>query len=85
MPDRNYIRVSELSDFIYCPTAWQLRRNGAGSDPPKHRLTRKPAANSTTNTRVRWRAARRRPAPLRGSPPLLLTGTLLVCYFLYGR
>jgi len=33
MPDGNYIRVSELSDFVYCPMAWQLRRNGAGADP----------------------------------------------------
>jgi CRISPR/Cas system-associated exonuclease Cas4 (RecB family) len=33
MRDHEYIRVSELRDFVYCPVAWQLWRSGASSDP----------------------------------------------------
>ena len=38
MGRKQYIRVSELGDFTYCPVAWHLRKNGAPSCDLNHKM-----------------------------------------------
>ena len=78
MRKRQYIRVSELGDFTYCPVAWQLRKNGAPSGPQAiveqdlgrtfhYRHARQVTRSESAVAMAPWLTA-----------PVLLTGGILV-------
>lgn len=85
MSDHKHTRVSELGDFVYCPVAWQLRRNGAGSDP--RALAEQEVGREFHHEHARQLS--RSEAAARSAPwlavALLLTGAGLVLYFAFGR
>ena len=85
MRKRQYIRVSELGDFTYCPIAWQFRKNGAPSEPQAiveqnvgcrfhYRHARQVMRSESAAAMAPWLAA-----------AVLLTGGILVLCLLAGR
>ena len=85
MRDHEYIRVSELGDFAYCPVAWQLRRSGARSDPRAQADQEAGREFHHDHARLLARSDAAATAATWLSVALLRTGAVLVLYFVIRR